>query len=362
MKLLRLTPALKSTSASYNQFSLGFKETIDQTLCSLHRHHDVNIDKKIKVFHGNGSIIKLIKIIKRLLDKNKYDLVHIHNGLTGIIFLIAIFPSRFFLLKKTVFTLHNSWNVIKPINQFLNLIIMTLCRKICVCSQSSRDSMPKIFDYFLSKKTQTIINGFNHQRIDNIQAKKLNDVHFNKNSNIKIVYVGALNNVKNQIALLEALKTTRIDSELIFIGDGVNKKALIDYSKNIPDYVKIKFKGLVSRQVAIEHMLEADVSISLSKGEGMPIAILESIYSGCYMILSNIPPHLELLPPTDRCYPVEISNKLEIRNSINYIKKNIKKIKNHRNKSKAHAINNFSVEKMLQLYMRVYDDICEENK
>ena len=362
IKLLRLTPALKSTSSSYNQFSLGFKDSINQTLCSLHEPNEVIIDKKIEVFHGNGSILKLIKIIKQLIDKNNYDLVHIHNGLTGVAFLLAIFPFKLFLLKKTIFTLHNSWNVIKPINQFLNLIIMIVCRKICICSKSSKESIPKIIAFFLNNKSQTIVNGFDHQRIDNVEIKKIDNIHFDKKSIIKIVYVGVLNNVKNQIALLEVLKTTEINSEIIFIGDGKNKAALIDFSKDIPNYVKIRFKGLVSREVTIEHMLEADISISLSKGEGMPIAALESMYSGCYLILSNIPPHLELTLPLDRHYLIELSNKAQIRDSLLYVEKNIEEIKSNRKKSKDHAISNFSIKKMLQLYTDVYQDVYKQNK
>ena len=67
------------------------------------------------------------------------------------------------------------------------------------------------------------------------------------------------------------------------------------------DSIKIKFKGLVSRDLTIEHMLDADVCISLSKGEGLPIAVLEAMYSGCFMILSDIPPHKEVSPPQERC-------------------------------------------------------------
>ena len=103
MKLLRLTPALKSTSASYNQFSIGFKDTIDQTVCSLHEYHDVLIDKKIKVFHGQGSIFKMMFLIKRLIRKNKYDIVHIHNGLTGIIFYTSYLPFQIKPIKKNSF-------------------------------------------------------------------------------------------------------------------------------------------------------------------------------------------------------------------------------------------------------------------
>ena len=44
MKLLRLANTVNSTSAPYNQFSLGLKKTIDQTFCSLFQH-DIPIDK-----------------------------------------------------------------------------------------------------------------------------------------------------------------------------------------------------------------------------------------------------------------------------------------------------------------------------
>ena len=356
MKLLRLTPALTSASSSYNQFSLGFKETIDQTLCSLHKH-DVLIDKKIKVFHGDGSFLKMLKLIKGLVNKNKYDVVHIHSGLTGIIFILAIFPSRLGLLKKTVFTLHNSWHVLKPRNQFLDFIVMLASRKVCTCGVSCRDSIPKLINYFVGKKTKAVVNGFDHQRIDSVENKKLNKGHFDKSSKIKIVYVGALNNTKNQIALLEVLKTIKMEAEVIFLGDGVNKKTLIDCSKHIPDSTKINFKGLISRDLAIEHMLEADVYISLSKGEGLPIAVLESMYAGCFMILSTIPPHGEVSPPLERCFFVDISNKVEIINSLNYVRNNIEKIRAGRAKSKEYSISNFSVNNMLGDYKKVYNSL-----
>ena len=48
MKLLRLTPALKATSAPYNQFSLGLKDTIEQTIFSFHSYEDIKIANAVK--------------------------------------------------------------------------------------------------------------------------------------------------------------------------------------------------------------------------------------------------------------------------------------------------------------------------
>ena len=66
------------------------------------------------------------------------------------------------------------------------------------------------------------------------------------------------------------------------------RQTLLKASKKVPENIKINFKGRVSRDLAIEHMLEADVSISLSKGEGLPIAILESMYA-CLLYTSPSP-------------------------------------------------------------------------
>ena len=357
MKLLRLTPALKSTSASYNQFSIGFKDAIDQTVCSLHEHHDVVIDKKIKVFHGQGSILKMTMLLKRLIRKNEYDIVHIHNGLTGMIFILAIFPFRLNLLKRTVFTLHNSWNVLTLRNQFLDFIVMLVSKKICTCGLSSLNSIPRVINFFIGYKTQSVVNGFDHSRIDNVESSRITKNNFDSNSKIKILCVGALNDTKNQIGLLEVLNHIKIDAELIFLGDGKNKKNLINFSKGVQDSIKIKFKGLISRDLTIEHMLDADVCISLSKGEGLPIAVLEAMYSGCFMILSDIPPHKEVSPPQERCIFVDIYDANEIIRSLNFVLTNIEKIKQRRGISKEYSISKFGVHKMLDAYKEVYDSL-----
>jgi len=356
MKLLRLTPTLKATTTAYNQFSLGFKDKIIQTVGSLEKD-EVPIDEKITIFHGNGSVFQLFKLIKRNINKVDYDVVHIHNSITGIIFILAIFPFKLGLLKKTVFTIHNSWNVFKTRNQFLNIIVMLFSSKVCTCGKSSQNSLPKIIKFFFNKKIKAITNGFDNRRIDRIASNNLQVSHFDINSKIKIVYVGSLTDTKNQIALLKVLNLSNIEAEIIFLGDGVNKQSLIDYSKKVVSSNKITFKGCLPRDIAIEHMLEADVFISLSKGEGLPIAVLEAMYCGCFLILSTIPPHKEVSPPSDRCIFVDNDNEKEIINSLNYVAKEIYKLKEQRDMSKEHSIERFGLNNMLEGYMEVYKSV-----
>lgn len=356
MKLLRLATTLNSTSAPYNQFSLGLKKDIDQTFLSLLKN-EIKVDKAISYLSAEGSIYKMFKLLRKQINSNKYDIIHIHSGLTGLIFLFSIFPFKLFLLKKTIFTLHNSWHVLKFRNQLLDLLIIFLVKKVCTCGISCKKSLPTLFELLVGKKIIAVVNGFDNERIDFIENSKTKDQHFNSETKIKIVCVGALNDTKNQIAILEALKKIQMKCEVVFLGDGNKKNSLINFSKSISDKTKIIFKGKVSRKIAIEHMLEADISISLSKGEGLPIAVLESMYAGCYNILSSIPPHNEISPPKERCFFVNLSNKLEIIDSLMYVKENINDIKKNRSKSKSYSINNFGLKKMLKEYVQLYDSI-----
>lgn len=361
MKLLRLATTLNPTSAPYNQFSLGFRSSIDQTYCSLLKN-DLSAENDIKVFHGDGSVLKMIKIVRKLIVSSHFDVIHIHSGVMGIILLVAAFPFRIAIIRKAVFTLHNSWNIIKLRNQILNLIVMLAARKICTCGKSSKNSIPKIINFFTRKKTLAIVNGFDYFRIDNVEKRKSIVEHFDSNSSIKILCVGALNNTKNQSALLAALNEMKLNAEVIFLGDGINKKPLIDNAKEIDRTTNIVFKGRVTRNLTIEHMLEADVSISLSKGEGLPIAVLESMYAGCFQILSIIPPHKEISPPSRRCLFVDASRKADIVSSLNFVKENIGLIRAERVTSREYTMNNFGLDNMLKEYMKVYDSILSSRE
>ena len=356
MKLLRLATTLNSTSAPYNQFSLGLKSEVNQTFCSLFKN-DISVHSDIDVFNGEGSILKMLSILKNLLNNNDFDVIHVHSGLTGIIFLISLFPFKLRLLRKTIFTLHNSWEVLKTRNQILDFIIMCLSRKVCTCGESSRKSIPPFVHKFVNKKTIAVVNGFDHKRIDDVDISRSGDIHYTSNHELKIVCVGALNRTKNQIALLEALKNSKLSAEIIFLGDGNKRQSLLKISRELPENIKTNFKGRVSRDLAIEHMLEADVSISLSKGEGLPIAILESMYAGCFMVLSKIPPHTEISPPEERCMFLDSDDENQIIDALNHISFHLDKIRRSRSVSREYSIKNFSVNNMLGAYKKIYKSL-----
>lgn len=356
LKLLRLATTLNPTSAPYNQFSLGFKKSLNQTFCSLMRP-EVHVDQNITAYHADGSIMEMLKLLRKLTATEKFDVIHIHSGVMGIIFIMSLFPVRLGMLRESVFTLHNSWSVLKRRNRLLNFAVMISARKTYACGLASRRSIPRIIEFFVGKKTGVIVNGFDDDRIDRVARSRSTQRHFGNQGHLRLVYVGALNDTKNQVALLDALANTNIYAELIFLGDGKNRESLMEYSQHLPSNCDISFKGRVSRDVAIEHMLEADVCISLSKGEGMPIAVLEAMYAGCFLILSSIPPHTEICPPESRCIFVDHTNRQDILAALAYVTHHVKNIRATNPVSTEHAQSNFSVKNMLAKYHNSYKQI-----
>lgn len=113
--------------------------------------------------------------------------------------------------------------------------------------------------------------------------------------NIKVVsntflIVGNLRTLKNVDAGIQLfLKCRMPEDELIVLGDGPIKKDLQEkYKKNS----KINFYGYVDD--VTNFLTDAKCLISLSKSEGMPNSVMESLSWGVPCILSPIPAHIEL--------------------------------------------------------------------
>ena len=104
MKLLRLANTLNPTSTPYNQFSLGFKDEIEQTFCSL-LENELRVDNKVNGHHCGGSILNMFSTLKELIKENDFD---------GDIYLNRIY--RITLDKKDSNNLIDMMNELKTIS------------------------------------------------------------------------------------------------------------------------------------------------------------------------------------------------------------------------------------------------------
>jgi glycosyltransferase involved in cell wall biosynthesis len=62
---------------------------------------------------------------------------------------------------------------------------------------------------------------------------------------------------------------------------------------------KVQLTGMVARDKVFEYFTRADLFVSASWGEGLPVAVMEAMACGCPVVLSNIPPHREIAEGVD---------------------------------------------------------------
>lgn len=104
-----------------------------------------------------------------------------------------------------------------------------------------------------------------------------------------ILVSGGFNKRKNQQLIINELKALDCDFVCIFIGKG---DTLQQCTEAAAGDSRFRFDGYVFN--VGEYLSAADVVVSASYSEGMPLAVLESLTMGCPVLLSNIPPHIEI--------------------------------------------------------------------
>jgi len=135
---------------------------------------------------------------------------------------------------------------------------------------------------------QVITNGVDFH-IDNSLSKQQYKAKLGYPNQYIVLVSGAFSPGKNQRFIIEELKNTNLSFKCIFIGKG---DLLAECKSLVSDDDRFEFKGYVFN--VSDYINAADVVISASLSEGMPLAVLETINMGCPILLSNIPPHIEI--------------------------------------------------------------------
>lgn len=352
-KILHLALSIGHTNSAYNELALPLMDKYDMCFFT-YKKCEINTPDAIELVQGNNSFIRNVILLHVLIKKQQFDVIHAHNVHMVLMCVIALIGIKKNNKPKTVCTIHTSYNNYKLRNKVLFFIASILFKDIVFCSQASYDSFPKQFMNIIRKKSQVIQNGVDTKRID--KSLKLNGK--NKDNKFQIAVVGRLIELKNPIMVLAAFKQAGLDNaSLIFVGGGELEKKLEDKIKEYNLEDKVILKGIVERDVVYAKLAQSDLFISLSRVEGLPIAVLEAMYCECLGILSDIQPHKE----------INVNVKyVDIKNSESAVKKCGNLIRDYYNMSseerekqtqqnKVKIKKDFSVENALNKYISIYE-------
>lgn len=297
LRVLHLIIVLGETNSQYNEHCLPVMDERDLAICTYFRPL-LEAPAQIAVFAGDGTLRGFFQALAAALDGREYDVIHAHAPQTGALLAIglALHPRRWRLFRKLVYTVHDSYYDYKPRNKALMLPAIATFRRVVFCGHAAYDSYPRLWKRLVGKRARVVQNAADLERID----RAVSAAGPRNGTTFDVVSVGRLEKVKDPLTVLSAFRRAADQqSTLTFVGTGALDGRLEREigSQQIAD--RVALAGLVPRDDVFERFAQADLFVSASLGEGLPVAVIEAMAAGCPVVLSDIPHHREVADGAD---------------------------------------------------------------
>ena len=277
------------TNSQYNEHVLPVLGTRRVTVCSLYPA-DVQPPDELNLFEGDGSVGGCFRALRRALVADDYDVVHVHAPASGIVTLLT-YLRMWRPRRDLVFTVHNSWGNFRRRNRLFLRLIMMLFPMVVLCGQAAYDSLPAGIRRRRQHQLHVVPNGVDVDRID----RALEGVERGPRTGFRVVSVNRLIPLKHPHTTVTAFTRMRkAGDELVMVGDGPMRYQLEDRIQHEGLVRTVLLRGVIPRDEVYRQLGTADVFISTSAGEGLPVALLEAMACGVPVVVTDIPPHREV--------------------------------------------------------------------
>lgn len=296
LRILHIILALTPTNGQYNEHCLPMLNKREITICTYFKS-DITPPAEITLFDGGNSLKGFFRALRAALEGREYDVIHVHTPHAGFLLLLALFMfGRYRELQPfTVHTIQNSFQNFKLRNKLLFVPGFPFFQRLVFCSRASYESFPALFKWLGGDRMHVVQNAVDLDRIDRI-TKADQAAHSDQ---FTIATVGLIK-MKNPFTVLEAFRQCHDQaSKLVFIGEGNLRPELAQKVEQSGLQKQIKMTGLIERDSVFEYFMQADLFVSTSWGEGLPVAVLEAMACRRPVILSDIPPHREVAEGAD---------------------------------------------------------------
>jgi len=323
-------------------------------VCDTPEHTHLSLPIRLGVIYIDRDITKIKAAMKTIVDEcpKQRIIVHLHQIKSALLFYKAmLFEKKTY---RTLFTVHSAY-ALRNIKYKASSMLLALLSNCTTCvSQSSYKTYSPIAKLIKGNKISPIQNGVDLERIDSVLGSGV----YEKISDVRtIVYVGRLIPIKNQKFLMDLFGSLK-ECRLIFVGaEGDNKEISMHIKSNhLSD--KITITGLIPRDKVFEILRTADIYVSSSTVEGLPVSVLEAMYVGLPVILSDIEAHRELAEKIDGIMLLSLNDKKIWVNTINaYLSLDKAELVKIGNKCREGVAEHFSLMAMHKQYDEVYKNL-----
>lgn len=305
LSVLHIMLSAGETSAPYNEHCLPMADTRNISICTYFKP-TIAVHPRITLYPGDNSLFGFLRALCLALWSESFDVIHAHSPHVALLYLLVTPVWPRWRAIPSIITVHDSYENYRLRNRFLLLPVVAGFSRIVCCSHSSFNSFPFLFRFLAGRRMTAVENGLDIERVDRISVTEREN---HGSSVFKIVCICRLVPIKNVLTTLKALKNENGPTlHLTIIGDGPMRPFLSSFCKLLGIDDQVEFTGLLRRDEVYEHLRSADLFISTSRGEGLPVAVLEAMANRCPVLLSDIPPHREIAGGADFISLIEPSD------------------------------------------------------
>lgn len=262
--------------------------------------------------------------IKRLIEMEKPDVVHLNSSKAGVIGSIAAKLSKH--KTKIIYTCHG-WVFNESLNPLIRIIYLGLEKftgsfkdKIICISEPDRRSAIK-YRITKSEKLVTIYNGIDLNLMSFLEKDCARQELGLPADRIIIGNIANFFKTKGLEFLIEAadmlINKQRQDIIFAIIGDGELRPQLEEQIKN--KNLSSSFLLLGKKQSAAKYLKAFDVYVSSSVKEGVPYSILEAMAAGLPIIATAVGGVPEVIKNEANGLLIDAENPLAISKKINLL-------------------------------------------
>lgn len=255
------------------------------------------------------------RMLKKIVKDNRYDIVHCHTPMGGILTRLACASQRKHG-TKVLYTAHGfhfydgapllNWMVYFPIEytmSFLTDCLITINEEDYTCAKK-----------FLKVKDIRKVNGvgYNSDRyypVSEAEKKALRcELGYSEDEKL-LIYVAEMNANKNQAMLIKALRIIadkRDDVRLIIAGADNFRGEYVRLAKKLGIDSKVDFLG--HREDINDLLHISDLAVGSSYREGLPVNVMEALACGLPVVLSDNRGHRVLGVNGENGYVVKVDD------------------------------------------------------
>ena len=235
------------------------------------------------------------KLLRDESASGERTIVHCHQPRSGALFQIASLGMR--SRTPVLFTVHSMFSRYTQKTRAISAFNCLRADQVTIVSHAASDAFPDSVRRLRSDVFSVIPNGVDLERVDAIRASV--DVEREERGSIgrrfELVNVAMFGGPdKGHDFLLDVVGRVP-DVGLTLVGDGGIRPRIEERVRDEGLSDRVRFTGLLSREAVYAELLAADLFVSPSVREGLPIAVLEAMALDRPVLLSDIPPHREIL-------------------------------------------------------------------